>query len=553
MKKILFAWCFPVMMLLYAFYEVAPLQLSNSHLRMSWKKSPQGWAIGKIELMAAGKWQAMKVPSGEYTLLYSPEKPDSVPQENFKTITGTDFPDPVYKHQVNTWKQSILPVSMNTAGKAYHFFPESARSEGTNKLIFSQETQVADITSEWTLDPAFPSDVLVRQTFKTKKSGYFSLASPSLLNIDETELSWATVPGYFQGSEVEHNFVLAYAYGQGIPDKPVIYRERAASTLCPIVSLKSGVSFSVMPDPSYDRDPWAKDKNTQQDWFVGISHRNRKSQLSPTVYYPVLGEPKSTLKQGETVTFEFRYSLIEGDWFTALKHSINDVSHFNQTLSLRKNKQSLTNRMEEMHKYLVDSSTSMWKIEDFEGAKIGGQSYLGGVVGSNGDAMKNADYGAMWMLTKTTGDTVLKNNVLPYALNFKLAQQQTTPGFFQGAAIGQYYLAKSKKFVEEWGTFIEPISLTYYTMLDIGNVLLFEPGNNLLQERLKLGADQLLKWQKPDGSWEVAYDRQTQQPIFTDIRDLRPTFYGLMVAYRILKDNKYLDATKKGAVYKKRC
>jgi len=33
-----------------------------------------------------------------------------------------------------------------------------------------------------------------------------------------------------------------------------------------------------------------------------------------------------------------------------------------------------------------------------------------------------------------------------------------------------------------------------------------------------------LKWQKEDGSWEVAYDRNTHKPLFTDIKDLRPTF-----------------------------
>lgn len=97
------------------------------------------------------------------------------------------------------------------------------------------------------------------------------------------------------------------------------------------------------------------------------------------------------------------------------------------------------------------------------------------------------------------------------------------------------------------GDFVEPVSLTYYVMLDIGNILLFEPNNDTLKDRLALGASLLMNWQKPDGSWEVAYDRHTQQPLFTDIKDLRPTFYGLMVAYRILKDEKYLTAAKRGA------
>ncbi|HTE25532.1 glycoside hydrolase family protein, partial [Flavitalea sp.] len=146
-----------------------------------------------------------------------------------------------------------------------------------------------------------------------------------------------------------------------------------------------------------------------------------------------------------------------------------------------------------------------------------------------------------------TQDSLLTRNRLPFALNFKLTQQQTEEGFFKGAAVGQYYLAKKKKFVEEWGEVVEPIALTYYTMLDVGNMLLFDPANAVLKDRLRIGAESLLKWQKPDGSWAVAYDRHTEQEIFKDIKDLRPTFYGLIVAYRILKDEKYLAAAKKGA------
>ncbi len=45
----------------------------------------------------------------------------------------------------------------------------------------------------------------------------------------------------------------------------------------------------------------------------------------------------------------------------------------------------------------------------------------------------------------------------------------------------------------------------------------------------------------PEGRWVVAYDHATQQPLFTDIDDLRPTFYGLLIAYKLLGDKKYLQ------------
>ncbi|MDR0901160.1 MAG: glycerophosphoryl diester phosphodiesterase, partial [Opitutaceae bacterium] len=136
---------------------------------------------------------------------------------------------------------------------------------------------------------------------------------------------------------------------------------------------------------------------------------------------------------------------------------------------------------------------------------------------------------------------------LPYARNFKLVQQQAGPGFFQGAALGQYYLAKDRRFTEEWGDYVEPIAITYYMMLDLGNILLFEPGDNELRERLRLGAGRLLEWQRADGSWAVAYDHATQKQLFTELPDLRPTFYGLIVAHRILGGEKYLAAARRGA------
>ena len=523
------------------------LALTNDRIRIIWQQNPGGWRIKELAIKKGEKWINTANSTGENTLLYAAEKPDPNPDTIFKTITGVDFPEPQYKYQVKQWAESTNPVSLNTAGKAYHFYATEGRQVSKNNIHFKHDTEVGSVTTEWSLDERFPQDIIVKQTLSVKRKGYFSLASPTLVAVPEKNLSWATVPGYFQGNTIQKNFVLAYAYGHGIPDLPVIYRERCASTLSPMVSTDDGITYSVIPEPGLARDPWEKDKITQVDWSIGLSHKNRKSQLTPTIYYPVLGEPKSELNQGDKITYRFRYSITDGDWFKALNHAVYDIYKFKESVEMRQSKQSLTSRIEQMHHYLTDPVTSMWNVKEYNNMKIGAQSYLGGVVGSDKDAMKNSDYGAMWMLAHATRDTVLNQDRLPYALNFKLAQQQTEDGFFKGAAIGQYYLSKSRKFVEEWGEVVEPIGLTYYTMLDIGNILLFEPGNAILRERLRIGAESLLKLQKADGSWAVAYDRHTEKEIFHDIRDLRPTFYGLIVAHRIFKDDKYLAAARKGA------
>ncbi|MFC6193454.1 glycerophosphoryl diester phosphodiesterase [Dyadobacter subterraneus] len=523
------------------------LSLANKNIQIIWQNTSEGYHIQKVSVNKNGKWISDLAPSGEYTLLFSETKPASESAENFEKITGGKFPEDAYHYQQEQWKESTTAVSLNTAGKTYHFFPSKVKIIDKNHIQFTQETEVAIIIADWKLDEKYTSDIQVSQKLIPKRKGFFSLATPTLAVLEKEKISWVSVPGYFQGNFMQENFALAYAYGHGIPNRPVIYRERCASTLSPLVSSKNGITLSIIPEPGLARDPWEKDKITQTDWFIGLSHMNRKSQLSPTLYYPVLGEEKSEREIGQELSYGFRYSLISGDWFQALNHAIYDVYNFKEGLALRQSTQSLSDRIEKMHHYLINPKTSLWNIEEYKGKQIGAQSYLGGVVGSNKDAMKNSDYGAMWMLAHETKDPELNQKVLPPAENFKLVQQITDDGFFKGAIEGQYYLAKSKKFVEEWGSVVEPIGLTYYIMLDIGNMLLFEPDNKELKERLKLGAEKLLSWQKPDGSFAVAYDRKTEEEIFKDIKDVRPTFYGLIVAYRILKDEKYLKAAQKGA------
>lgn len=521
-------------------------ELKNGNILVQWKKSASGYVISQISTTGKAGSSTLAHPSGEYTLLFSETSPDTVSLVNSVSKEVSAFPDTVYKYIVKTWRDNLRPVPMNRAGTALHFFPTTAKKQG-DSIVFGSTTSAAKIESVWKADPKFPSDLQVIMTVTASKTGYFSVASPTLATLTESELQWGIVPGICQGPNIAKNLVLSYAYGQGLPDKPVVFRERTASTLAPILSNKSGISFTVIPEPGTARDPWESTSNTHSVWELGLSLMNRKAQLTPTAYHPVLGQKGSYLKAGEKVTFSFRYSIQSADWYTVFKHAAEDVYRLPDFLALKHTRQSLTSRILSMQEYLHKDSTSMWRVENYNNRKIGAQAYLGGVVGSDRDAMKNSDYGAMWMLADITQDSVLLKERLPYARNFKLEQQQEAPGFFQGAAIGQYYLSKSKRFTEEWGDYVEPIALTYYSMLDIGNMLLFEKNDAELKARLRIGGDRLLQWQYPDGHWEVGYDRKTEKVVFTDLKDFRPTFYGLIVAYRMLGDKKYLDAAIKGA------
>lgn len=521
-------------------------QLANDRMKLSWLKTDDGWRLQTVEAKAGEEWHTLPNPSGAYTLLYSSTKP--VDEIDSASIAASllDFPEPAYHYLTDRWKENLLPVAMNTAGEAFFFYPEEAQSFG-DSIVFQKSTTVGDLKAVWQPAPDMPGDVLVTLELTASQDGYYSMASSSLSELPAQDIQWGMIPGLLQGDGVQSQPVLAYAYGQGIPDHPIVFQERTASTLSPMLTSKNGVTQAVVPLPGYARDPWEKDKETHEEWQLGLSLMNRKGAFTPTLYYPVLGKEDSYLKAGETVRFQYYYVMRGKDWFEVLNHVAYDMYDFGKALKLRKNKRSLTQRILAMHNYVTSDQTSLWRIEQFKGNAIGAQAYLGGVVGSDKDAMKNSDYGAMWMLAAISDDETLKKKRLPYARNFKLSQQNTEEGFFEGAAAGQYYLSKSKKFTEEWGSYVEPIALTYYVMLDIGNMLLFKPNDEQLKKRLKLGAERLMEWQHEDGHWGVAYNYETQQAMFTELKDLRPTFYGLLVAYRILEQPEYLEAARQGA------
>ncbi|RXK87486.1 glycerophosphoryl diester phosphodiesterase [Filimonas effusa] len=516
-------------------------------MKLLWNKQQDGWHLQSLSVKNKTGWTNLDGVNGEYTLLYTAGAPDSiVPVTYSATGQQTPFPEEQYRYIIPLWKEAIKPVPMNTAGTALHFYPAVAKQQEDN-IGFSSESREAVIKTDWRFDKAYTNDILVTMSLEAKQDGFFSLATPCLSVAHNNQFNWAAIPGYFQGKAIEEDLVKAYAYGQGIPAKPVIVRERAASTLSPLVTDKQGVTVAVIPEPGIGRNPWAHDVVTQSEWLLGLSLMNRKGNISPTLYHPVLGHKGSFLRKGEKRSFTFRYTVKAADWYPVYKHAAEDIYRLKEFLHLKQTKQSLTNRVLSMHGYVTDDSTSKWEIEQYKGMEIGAQQYLGGVYGSEKDAVKNSDYGAMWMMAAMMQDSLLQQTRLPFARNFKLAQQALQHDFFNGAAAGQYYLTKSKRFTEEWGPYVEPIGTTYYMMLDIGNVLLFEPGDTALRNELRMAADKLLAWMKPAGNWAVAYDHTSTKELFTDVEDLRPTFYGLLVAYQLLGDKKYLTAACKGA------
>lgn len=524
------------------------VQLVNDQLELEWSQGGNGYTLEILKVKGAEGWNQMEPAKYQHNILYASAKPETTPQTLYDS-KGKEilFPAPQYRYIIPSWQQNTTAVAMNKAGENLVYRPTLLKRISNTEIRFQYENETMQVTEKWCLDTLYKNDLKITLTLHPKRSGYYSLATPSLVSIDKYHFQWATVPGIFQGNAINPDFVQAYAYGQGIPDVPVVVRERTASTLSALITDEQGVTVAVTAEPGTGRDPWVKDKKTHAEWQLGLSVMNREGEFSPTLYHPVLGEKNSFVNVGDSISFSFRYTIQKADGYTVLKHAINDIYRFSDFLKLKQTERSLTQRLYDMHAYLTNDSTSKWRNDVYKGVTIGAQDYLGGVHDSEKDAMKNSDYGAMWMLAKLTNDPRLALKRLPAALNFKLMQQHAEKDFLNGSSAGQYYLHKSKRFTEEWGPYTEPIATTYYMMMDMGNILLFEPHHKDLKLHLKLAADRLLKWMKPNGQWEVAYENKTLEPAFTDVKDLRPTFYGLLIAYQLLKEEKYLQAAMKGA------
>lgn len=523
-------------------------QIGDSRINISWQKSREGWQPRRIELRDEGQTFVWGTPDGGYTVLYTPETP---PTEGETVVNrGGDtlrFDIDRFHCIAPSYRKATSSVPLNRAGEAFRLVPQEMHRSG-DTLCFEASGDPGQLTAEWWADTIHPGDLCVRMTFTAARAGYYSLSTPATATLPEKQLAWGCVPGFFQGAAIEPDFHLAYMYGQGLPHLPVICNENTVTTMASLLTDTQGLTLAVIPEPGYDRKPYVDDRRTHGEcWRTGLSHMTRDGRLCPTAWHPVLGEEGSWLEAGGQTRFAFRYTLRRTDWYEVFKHVVYDIYGLKEELALRRSRISLTDRLEAICRYVCDDSLSLWRTEYCEGIEIGAQAYLGSVVGSEKDAMKNADAGAVWMLAAMTGDSLLRHGRLPYIRNFKLMQQGGHGDRNRGAALGQYYLSKKGAFVEEWGNHIEPIGITYYTLIDIGNILLFEPQDTLLRKKLREGADLLLSLQHPDGSFDVAYDKLTGKALFTDLEDLRPTFYGLLVAHRILGERKYLDAALRGA------
>ena len=486
------------------------LAVRNKELEIRWEQTAEGWKISRV---ADRKGRCWGVPDGAYTILFSSEKPSAEPE----TITNRggdtmNFDIARFHYIAKDFNRAVSSVPMNRAGEALRFYPEKGWKEGRT-VCFEARNELGRLRTTWSPDPDYPADIRIESVFYPARKGYYSVSTPTLAVLPEERLGWSVVPGFFQGDYIQPVFHLAYMYGQGLPHLPVICNDNTVTTMITSMTEKAGNTLALIPDNGYPRSEYSGDKRTHGiSWRCGLSHMNRQGELSPTLYYPVLGQEGSEKQAGDSVRFGFHVSMTDKGWYEAHKHAVYDIYGLGNSLALKHTTLPLYKRMEAIWDYILDDSLSFWRTAGYKGLTIGAQDYLGGVVEADRDAMKNSDIGASWMLASMTGDPRLTEERLPYMRNFKLMQQAPAGDPNHGAAMGQYYLWKKQKFVEEWGDHIEPIGITYYTLMDLGNILLFERDDSLLRSGFRAGAERLLSLQQAAAGVSVASSGQAVLP-----------------------------------------
>ncbi|MDD4426968.1 MAG: hypothetical protein PHG64_01015 [Paludibacter sp.] len=497
------------------------------------------YLIDRNELILQTNQGNISINFGGQTIIFSNQEPLINTIDTFKTSYGIPFPEETFVYPRRAWLNNVTNVSLNSVGTKSKIYKYQSLSD--KSLILSGENEFADVKLEFVLEENI---ITVNQTLTPKKDGYYSSSTLDLLFTDKNKPFKIVIPGYVNSEKLNPDFVASYAYEHYAPDIPVIYQDKCVTTPVSILQTND-ITVGVAPAKEYPRKPFINGINKHHDWNVGYSFMNERKELTPLLYYPVLGTPQSLLKKNEKINFSFHIIISKEDWYDVYQKTIYDIYDFDEMRNLQ-NKTSLSDRVMKIYKYMRNEGPSLFRKAEFENMTISAQDYRGGIKGADNDAMKNSDYGAMWMLAKLTSNPVLNEEILPYVRNFKLKQQYQN-GKYKGAPQGQYYLWKSKKWVEEWGEHIEPIAITYYSLIDLGNILLFQPKDKDLKKKMLASAELLSSLQNTDGSWPMGIDIHTEKQILPDLPDLRPTFYGMYVAYKVFGKKKYLLSAIRGA------
>jgi len=175
------------------------LVLSSEKVKITWNQLEDGWHVQDVYI----ENKPFSIPAGYYTLIYLNRNP------------------------------AANLVDLDIEGKAFTFYPSKGEVLADGSVRFMHSLRFGDMEAIWKIDPDCPEDIKVSVSVKMKTGGSLSISSPTLVTIDQYNLSWGMIPGNWYGTEVQSNVELVRRYSMGIPNIPILAKERSTMTLCP--------------------------------------------------------------------------------------------------------------------------------------------------------------------------------------------------------------------------------------------------------------------------------------------------------------------------------
>src|SRR5690606_26668757 len=124
------------------------VSLENEKVQLKWKKTKEGYYLENIKVNVDNRIVDLQQTSGEYTVLYSDEKPVSKPDWTQIDEKSKAFTEGSYTLITNRWKQNLNQVALNTAGSSIDFLPIEAMKKG-DQVTFSYSSNEMKIESRW--------------------------------------------------------------------------------------------------------------------------------------------------------------------------------------------------------------------------------------------------------------------------------------------------------------------------------------------------------------------------------------------------------------------
>lgn len=291
--------------------------LENEHVRIRFvsglELGGKSQILRETELKIDGAWHRLGVEEGgeKLFLLFAP-KVEIRASTMLPSWTSDPSCAPLFRFKVG--EKSF--EAMAGRGNPFYAAPAQVLVSRSASQVDPQTVGVEFETpsgwkghGRWVLRPG-ARDLEFAFDFKAPQDGFYSVGfSP------------------FQGwkkEQVRYDLLSPVFQFQRLPESPVLVPSNSTPQPLAMAQIEQGgqaISLAVAADP--DRLPfvWANSENAA----YGFSLLNTNGAVQPAIFAPVLGQPNSHLKSGESHSLSCRVLSFPGDWTNALEYASQEI------------------------------------------------------------------------------------------------------------------------------------------------------------------------------------------------------------------------------------